>query len=258
MGTLPEWWTLPYPEVTSTEAAAGYIDTIGGALSRRQENGEWVLSTGPQEMIRAATEAELDTFVLGFALAHLICERHGPIARTQPTAQPEAAQAAAAAATAAAGATAMAEDPGTGDAGDGPSAALTLVPPAGDEEAGEDEAGVEEAGVEEAGELTAVGEDLAPAEDVAASETASDEDAAAAESAALWGSRDDEARWGDSTDDGAGPMAAQAGETENAGPDYDLPDRDEAEDRDDEPGPAQARAAAVTAPQSSRRRRRRR
>ena len=82
--TMPDWWTVPYPELTTVEAASAYIDAIGGSLSRVQENGTWVLSTGTQELVRAATPAELDTFVLGFALAHLICERHGPIARTEP------------------------------------------------------------------------------------------------------------------------------------------------------------------------------
>lgn len=81
MSELPEWWTGPYPEVSSAKTAADYIDALGGALSRRQENGHWVLTTGTQDLVRADTESELDTFVLGFALAHLIVERHGLIGR---------------------------------------------------------------------------------------------------------------------------------------------------------------------------------
>jgi hypothetical protein len=79
MSELPEWWTGPYPEVGSAQTAAAYIDALGGALARRQENGSWVLSTGTQDLLRADSESELDTFVLGFALAHLIVERHGLI-----------------------------------------------------------------------------------------------------------------------------------------------------------------------------------
>src|SRR5919206_4905972 len=82
--TLPEWWTLPYPEVSSPQTAAEYIDALGGSLSRKQENGSWVLSTGSQELVRASSPGEVDSFVLGFALAHLICERHGPISRQEP------------------------------------------------------------------------------------------------------------------------------------------------------------------------------
>ncbi|MGH9224225.1 MAG: hypothetical protein ACRD2W_10700, partial [Acidimicrobiales bacterium] len=81
MSQLPEWWTVPYPEVTSVEAAAAYLDALGGALNRTQDNGSWVLSTGQQELVRTSTADELDSFVLGFALAHVICERHGPIGR---------------------------------------------------------------------------------------------------------------------------------------------------------------------------------
>ena len=81
MSELPEWWTGPYPEVTSVQNATQYIDALGGALSRRQDNGNWVLTTGDQDLIRAGSESELDTFVLGFALAHLIVERHGLIGR---------------------------------------------------------------------------------------------------------------------------------------------------------------------------------
>ena len=79
MSELPEWWTGPYPEVSSARTAADYIDALGGALSRRQENGHWVLTTGSQDLVRTETESELDSFVLGFALAHLIVERHGLI-----------------------------------------------------------------------------------------------------------------------------------------------------------------------------------
>jgi hypothetical protein len=79
MGTLPEWWTGPYPEVSSVESATDYLDGLGAALNRREEDGDWTLLTGKQELITAATADELDSFVLGFALAHLICERHGPI-----------------------------------------------------------------------------------------------------------------------------------------------------------------------------------
>ena len=81
MSELPEWWTGPYPEVTSVQNATQYIDALGGALSRRQDNGNWVLTTGDQDLLRAGSESELDTFVLGFALAHLIVERHGLIGR---------------------------------------------------------------------------------------------------------------------------------------------------------------------------------
>lgn len=92
MSELPEWWTGPYPEVSSAKTAADYIDALGGALSRRQENGHWVLTTGTQDLVRADTESELDTFVLGFALAHLIVERHGLIGhRPGPAAAPETA-----------------------------------------------------------------------------------------------------------------------------------------------------------------------
>ena len=89
MGTLPAWWTDPYPEVSSTKTATDYLDGLGAALTRHQEDGSWVLSTGEQELITADTAEELDSFVLGFALAHLICERHGPIGeRSGPTRLP--------------------------------------------------------------------------------------------------------------------------------------------------------------------------
>jgi hypothetical protein len=89
MGTLPAWWTEPYPEVSSTKTAADYLDGLGAALNRREEDGSWVLSTGEQELITADTQEELDSFLLGFALAHVICERHGPIGqRSGPTRLP--------------------------------------------------------------------------------------------------------------------------------------------------------------------------
>ena len=89
MGTLPAWWTEPYPEVSSTKTAADYLDGLGAALNRREVDGSWVLSTGEQELITADTTDELDSFVLGFALAHVICERHGPIGqRSGPTRLP--------------------------------------------------------------------------------------------------------------------------------------------------------------------------
>ena len=84
MGTLPEWWTAPYPEVSSVFRAAAYVDAIGGDLTQRQEGGAWVLSTGSQELYRCDSEQELQSFVLGFALAHLIVERHGLIGRAAP------------------------------------------------------------------------------------------------------------------------------------------------------------------------------
>lgn len=84
MGTLPEWWTGPYPEVASTNAATDYLDELGADLTRREEDGKWTLATGEQDLITAETEAELDSFVLGFALAHLIVERHGLIGRRLP------------------------------------------------------------------------------------------------------------------------------------------------------------------------------
>ena len=79
MGVLPEWWTGPYPEVSSTKTATDYLDALGANLSRKEEDKDWVLCTGTQELIRTGSSNELDSFVLGFALAHLICERHGLI-----------------------------------------------------------------------------------------------------------------------------------------------------------------------------------
>jgi hypothetical protein len=86
--TIPEWWTDPYPEVSSVRAATDYLDTLGGALSRTQENGGWRLLTGQQELITTGSPEELDTFVLGFALAHLICERRGLLGRQAPEPTP--------------------------------------------------------------------------------------------------------------------------------------------------------------------------
>ncbi|MFP5316979.1 MAG: hypothetical protein ACLGI2_01650 [Acidimicrobiia bacterium] len=101
MTQVPEWWTEPYPEVASPTTATAYIDALGGALSRRRENGSWVLATGSQELLRAESESELDTFVLGFALAHLIVERHGLIGHGPPAGARAAAAAAPAAVPAA-------------------------------------------------------------------------------------------------------------------------------------------------------------
>src|SRR5436190_7715261 len=84
MGTLPEWWTGPYPEVSSTKSATAYLDELGASLTRREENGQWTLATGEQDLITADNEEELDGFLLGFALAHLIVERHGLIGRRLP------------------------------------------------------------------------------------------------------------------------------------------------------------------------------
>lgn len=91
MATMPEWWTVPYPEVSSARAATDYLDAIGAALNRYDDDGLFVLATGPQELIRTDRPEELDTFVLGFALAHLICERYGLIGtRPSPEAAPDA------------------------------------------------------------------------------------------------------------------------------------------------------------------------
>lgn len=84
MGTIPEWWTEPYPEVTSAKTASAYLDELGASLSRREEDGRFTLATGDQDLITSDTEAELDGFVLGFALSHLIAERHGLIGRRLP------------------------------------------------------------------------------------------------------------------------------------------------------------------------------
>lgn len=90
MATMPEWWTVPYPEVSSARTATDYLDAIGAALNRYEDDGLFVLATGPQELIRTDRPEELDTFVLGFALAHLICERYGLIGtRPPPEAAPE-------------------------------------------------------------------------------------------------------------------------------------------------------------------------
>ncbi len=75
--SLPDWWSTPYPQVSSPDAAMQYLDRLGGAITRQQEDGAWVLRTGPQELFRAPTPDQLDAFLLGFALATSICERHG-------------------------------------------------------------------------------------------------------------------------------------------------------------------------------------
>ncbi|MGH9278842.1 MAG: hypothetical protein ACRD12_12160 [Acidimicrobiales bacterium] len=84
MGSLPEWWTGPYPEVKSLETATAYLDELGADLTRREDGGKWTLATGGQDLVTAEDEVELDGFVLGFALAHLIVERHGLIGRRMP------------------------------------------------------------------------------------------------------------------------------------------------------------------------------
>ncbi len=98
---LPRWWTDPYPEITSSKTAADYLDALGAALKREKQDGQWRLSTGEQELILADHPSELDSFILGFALSHLICERHGLIGRrpgpssTAVAASPESAEASA-------------------------------------------------------------------------------------------------------------------------------------------------------------------
>ena len=82
-GSLPEWWTDAYPQVTTVTSAMAYLDSLGGAMSRKEVNGRWVLWTGEQALFEASTEGELDGFVLGFALSQLIAERHGPIAHAR-------------------------------------------------------------------------------------------------------------------------------------------------------------------------------
>lgn len=79
MAKLPSWWTDPYPEITSAKTATDYLDALGAQLRREKQNGKWSLSTGDQELVQVDRPEELDSFVLGFALAHLICERHGLI-----------------------------------------------------------------------------------------------------------------------------------------------------------------------------------
>ena len=87
MAKLPAWWTDPYPEVTSPKTATDYLDALGAKLKREKQHGKWTLSTGDQELVQVERSEELDSFILGFALAHLICERHGLIgARPGPTA----------------------------------------------------------------------------------------------------------------------------------------------------------------------------
>ncbi len=82
-GYLPAWWTDAYPQVSDVASATAYLDTLGGAMSRKEENGRWVLSTGDQVLFEADTSQELDGFILGFALSQLIAERHGPIAHAR-------------------------------------------------------------------------------------------------------------------------------------------------------------------------------
>jgi hypothetical protein len=79
MGGLPDWWTESYPQVTSVAAATAYLDGLGGSLSREQQDGKWILSTGDQPLYEGDTPEELDSFILGFALSQLIAARHGPI-----------------------------------------------------------------------------------------------------------------------------------------------------------------------------------
>jgi hypothetical protein len=94
MAKLPAWWTDPYPEVISAKTATDYLDALGAKLKREKQHGKWTLSTGDQELVQVDQPAELDSFILGFALAHLICERHGLIgARPGPTAASAAAAA---------------------------------------------------------------------------------------------------------------------------------------------------------------------
>jgi len=91
MAKLPAWWTDPYPEITSAKTATDYLDGLGAKLKREKQSGKWRLFTGDQELIQVDQPAELDSFILGFALAHLICERHGLIgARQGPSAQASA------------------------------------------------------------------------------------------------------------------------------------------------------------------------
>ena len=82
-GSLPTWWTDAYPQVSDVNAATAYLDRIGGAMSRQQQDGRWVLTTGAQVLFEADTPEELDGFVLGFALSQLIAERHGPISQAR-------------------------------------------------------------------------------------------------------------------------------------------------------------------------------
>ncbi len=139
MSELPEWWTGPYPEVSSAQTAADYIDALGGALSRRQENGHWVLTTGSQDLVTADTEPELDTFVLGFALAHLIVERHGLIGRRPGPAAAGAETAATPEMATAESAAPAAESPGRSVVPDEPPGGDTESSAAADLEPGDDD-----------------------------------------------------------------------------------------------------------------------
>lgn len=82
-GALPTWWTDAYPQVVDVQTATAYLNAIGGAMSRHQQDGRWVLSTGDQALFEASTPEELDGFVLGFALSQLIAERYGPISQVR-------------------------------------------------------------------------------------------------------------------------------------------------------------------------------
>jgi hypothetical protein len=82
-GSLPAWWTDSYPQVSDVRSATSYLNSLGGAISREEKDGRWVLSTGDQALFEADTSEELDGFVLGFALSQLIADRHGPISRAQ-------------------------------------------------------------------------------------------------------------------------------------------------------------------------------
>jgi hypothetical protein len=95
MSSIPEWWTAPYPQVASPPAATEYLNVRGSAITREEQDGQFVLMTGPQELFRAPTPDEVDAFLLGFALGHSICERFGPIGSPSfPTAAPPEAAAA--------------------------------------------------------------------------------------------------------------------------------------------------------------------
>jgi len=153
MGTIPAWWTDPYPEVRSTQTATDYLDGLGAALRRSDTDDGWTLSTGEQELITVGTEREVDAFVLGFALAHVICERHGPIGqRSGPTRLPHPAENEGSAALAAdsdvtdsldegsTDAESDSDDEAAGNAGDAVDIADTGDGGAGESDAGEGEA----------------------------------------------------------------------------------------------------------------------
>ncbi|MCA1692078.1 MAG: hypothetical protein LC733_07740 [Actinobacteria bacterium] len=85
-GTVPSWWTMSYPQVSSVADATAHLDRLGGSMSRAQVDSKWVLSTGDQALFEAETQQELDGFVLGFTLSQLIAARFGPIGSTPPAA----------------------------------------------------------------------------------------------------------------------------------------------------------------------------